>query len=58
MTLQGGGGPPAPPMPTSDNLSTDGSGILRDCLQLYTGGEALFFCYAHQAQGVTCLCSH
>ena len=39
------------------NLSTDGGGVVRDCLRLYTGGEALRVCYANQAQGVTCLCS-
>lgn len=35
----------------------DGGGVVRDCLRLYTGGEALRVCYANQAQGVTCLCS-
>ena len=34
----------------------DGS-VSRDCMRLYTGGEAFRVCYTNRAQGSTCLCS-
>lgn len=37
-------------------LSTDGS-VQRDCMRLYTGGEAFRVCYTSMTDGTTCLCS-
>ena len=38
-------------------IKPKGQGVVRDCMRLYTGGEALRVCYANQAEGITCLCS-
>ncbi|CAB4065643.1 unnamed protein product [Lepeophtheirus salmonis] len=31
--------------------------VIRDCMQLYTGGEAFRVCYTNDEHGSTCLCS-
>lgn len=31
--------------------------VIRDCMRMYTGGEAFRVCYANEADGKTCLCS-
>ena len=38
-------------------IKPEGAGVVRDCMRLYTGGEALQVCYENRAQGITCLCS-